>query len=57
VFASIDDDGIGFDPAAPRSTHGLDESIVARIESIGGRVEITSAAGSGTEVCIWSRAS
>lgn len=57
VFASIDDDGVGFDPAAPRSTHGLDESIVARIESIGGRVEITSTAGSGTEVCIWSRAS
>jgi len=55
VFASVDDDGTGFDAAAPRSSHGIDESIVARIESIGGRVEISSSIGDGTEVCIWSR--
>lgn len=55
VFASIDDDGMGFDPAAPRATHGIDESVVGRIESIGGRVEISSALGRGTEVCIWTR--
>lgn len=55
VFASVDDDGTGFDPLAPRTSHGIDESIVGRVESIGGRVEITSAIGSGTEVCIWSR--
>lgn len=55
VFASVNDDGMGFDPTAPRSSHGLDESIVGRIDSIGGRVEISSAIGSGTEVCIWSR--
>ncbi len=55
VFASVNDDGMGFDPAAPRASHGLDESIVGRIDSIGGRVEISSAIGSGTEVCIWSR--
>ncbi|MEJ7801020.1 MAG: hypothetical protein WKF60_10890, partial [Ilumatobacter sp.] len=42
VFASIDDDGVGFDPATPRTTHGIDESMLARIASIGGRVEITS---------------
>lgn len=55
VFASIDDDGMGFDPATPRSTHGIDESMLARIASIGGRVEISSSIGSGTEVCIWSK--
>ena len=55
VFASVDDDGMGFDPAAARASHGIDESIVGRIESIGGRVEISSAIGSGTEICLWSR--
>ena len=55
VFASVDDDGMGFDPAAPRVSHGIDESVIARIESIGGRVEISSDIGNGTEVCIWSR--
>jgi signal transduction histidine kinase len=54
VFASVDDDGMGFDPATPRSTHGIDESMLARIASIGGRVEISSSIGSGTEVCIWT---
>ena len=55
VFASVNDDGMGFDPTAPRAGHGLDESIVGRIDSIGGQVEISSAIGRGTEVCIWSR--
>jgi len=55
VFATVDDDGMGFDPATPRTTHGIDESMLARVASIGGHVEISSAIGSGTEVCIWSR--
>lgn len=55
VFASVDDDGMGFDPATPRSTHGIDESMLARIDSIGGRVEISSDIGRGTEVCIWTK--
>lgn len=54
VFATVNDDGMGFDPATPRDTHGIDESMLARVASIGGRVEISSAIGSGTEVCIWS---
>jgi signal transduction histidine kinase len=54
VFASVRDDGMGFDPATPRTSHGIDESLVARVESIGGRVEIASSIGSGTEVGIWS---
>lgn len=54
VFASVRDDGHGFDPAAPRDSHGLDESVIGRIRSIGGRAEITSAPGVGTEVSLWS---
>lgn len=56
VFASVVDDGVGFDPAAPRSSHGLDRSIIGRLEEIGGRVELSSSPGGGTEVCLWSRA-
>ena len=58
AFASVSDDGVGFEPAAPRApnSHGIDESIVARVESIGGRVEIRSSPGRGTEVCLWSSA-
>lgn len=55
VFASVNDDGAGFDPSHRRATHGLDESIIARIESIGGRVEIDSSTD-GTEVRLWSSA-
>ena len=56
VFASVNDDGRGFDPLLGRDSHGLDESVIGRIESIGGRVEITSSPGAGTEVCFWSAA-
>ncbi len=55
VFASVDDDGSGFDPKTRRDSHGIDESIIGRIEAVGGRVEITSSPGAGTEVCLWSR--
>lgn len=55
VFATVNDDGMGFDPATPRDSHGIDESMLARVASIGGHVEISSDIGSGTEVCIWSR--
>ena len=54
VFASVRDDGHGFDVDAARAGHGLDESIVARIRDVGGRSEIVSSAGSGTEVRLWS---
>jgi signal transduction histidine kinase len=56
VFASVRDDGVGFDPATPFHGHGLAESITARIASIGGRAEVRSAPGSGTEVLLWSKA-
>jgi signal transduction histidine kinase len=54
VFASVRDDGVGFDPGAPRDGHGIDESIVGRIQSIGGTVEITSGER-GTEVRLRTR--
>jgi signal transduction histidine kinase len=56
VFASIRDDGVGFDVTQSHAGHGISESIVGRVESIGGRVAITSSQA-GTEVCIWSSAS
>ncbi len=55
IFASVRDDGAGFDQASVRRRQGLDGSIIRRIEAIGGRVDIVSALGSGTEVRVWSR--
>ena len=54
VFASVRDDGCGFDVDQDRAGHGVDESIVARIRDIGGRTEVVSAPGTGTEVRVWS---
>jgi signal transduction histidine kinase len=54
IFASIRDDGRGFDVDELRSSNGIDESIVARVRDIGGRSEIVSAPGTGTEVRLWS---
>ena len=53
LFVSIKDDGIGFDPETVDKRIGLKESITARIEAIGGRVEISSNPGRGTEVRLW----
>ncbi|BBY73217.1 hypothetical protein MPRF_01160 [Mycolicibacterium parafortuitum] len=46
----LTDDGVGFDPDAPRRGHGVDESIVGRMTRAGGRARITSAPGAGTVV-------
>ena len=54
VFASVRDDGTGFDPAAVTG-HGLSESIGGRLESIGGRAEVHSTPGGGTEVRLWTK--
>ena len=56
LFASVRDEGPGFDPASPTSGQGIRSSIRGPIESVGGRVEIDSGArrpGGGTEVRIW----
>lgn len=54
VFVTVRDDGIGFDPAIATDGHGLAESIAARMDSIGGRAEVRSTTGVGTEVRLWS---
>ncbi len=47
----IRDRGSGFDPGdVPEDRRGIRESIVGRLDAVGGRVEIVTAPGSGTEV-------
>jgi signal transduction histidine kinase len=53
VFCSVKDDGHGFDPATTDERIGLSRSIKGRISEQGGRVEISSSPGSGTEVRLW----
>jgi signal transduction histidine kinase len=53
VVCSVHDDGCGFDIAAIREGVGLSRSIRGRIEEAGGRVQIESQPGSGTEVRLW----
>jgi signal transduction histidine kinase len=55
VFATVRDDGVGFEPGNASVSHGISESIVARMEAIGGRATITSSLGNGTEVSLWTR--
>ena len=46
----VRDRGSGFDAAAPSPGRGIGESIVARLERVGGAATIASTPGSGTEV-------
>jgi signal transduction histidine kinase len=49
----IDDDGDGFDPhALPTGRLGVRESIVGRVEEVGGTCVITSVAGKGSSVSL-----
>lgn len=51
VSVFVRDRGVGFDPGtAPPGRHGLRGSIIGRMERHGGRAEIISAPGEGTEV-------
>lgn len=52
LFCSVKDDGSGFDPAATDEGVGLRRSIRARVEEVGGRVEVDSRPGRGAEVRI-----
>lgn len=54
IFASVHDDGTGFDPSTEPAGVGIEQSMTARLNDIGGRVEIVTAIGSGTEVRLWS---
>jgi len=51
ITAFVRDSGRGFDPAeVPPDRNGIAESIRGRMERIGGRAEIVSSPGEGTEV-------
>jgi len=53
VFCSVKDDGSGFDVAATPEGVGLSRSIRGRMAEVGGRVELSSSPGQGTEVVLW----
>jgi two-component sensor histidine kinase len=53
VFAAIHDDGCGFDPREAVEGAGLTHSIRGRVAEAGGRVELESRPGVGTEVRLW----
>jgi signal transduction histidine kinase len=46
----VDDDGVGFDPAAPASRGTGLQGMVDRADALGGTLEVRSAPGSGTAV-------
>ena len=49
------DQGAGFDTTAPRTGFGVAQSIEARLAEAGGRAEVRSTRGAGTEVRLWVR--
>jgi len=53
AFVSVKDDGVGFDTETAPERIGLARSVRGRIEDAGGRVQITSNPGRGTEVRMW----
>ena len=53
LFCSVKDDGTGYDTAAVPDGVGLSRSVRGRMADIGGRVEVASAPGFGTEVRLW----
>ena len=55
AFASVRDDGRGFEPATARAAgRGIVHSIDERLGAVGGRTEIASAPGAGSEVRLWA---
>ncbi len=56
VRLSITDDGLGFDPEAARSQSGMGlRSIAGRVEHIGGQIDLDTAPGRGTTICVEAR--
>ncbi|HVF15022.1 MAG TPA: ATP-binding protein [Acidimicrobiales bacterium] len=53
VFCSVKDDGGGFDVASTLEGVGLSRSIRGRMAEVGGRAEVSSVPGQGTEVLLW----
>jgi signal transduction histidine kinase len=54
IFCTVKDDGGGFDPTTVGPGVGVARSIVGRMADVGGRAEVRSSPGRGTEVCLWS---
>lgn len=54
ITASVRDDGVGFDVDAVGG-RGLDRSIHRRLDAAGGRAEVDSRPGRGTDVRLWIR--
>ena len=50
AFVSVKDDGDGFDPTATEERIGMSRSIRGRIIEHGGRVDVRSRPGRGTEL-------
>ena len=53
LWCWVNDDGAGFDPAAIVEGVGLPRSIRGRMDEVGGRAEVSSRPGRGTEVGLW----
>jgi signal transduction histidine kinase len=53
VEVTVRDRGCGFDPAVVPPGFGRAESLGARLASVGGRAEVSSAPGVGTTVTLW----
>ena len=53
VSVVVQDEGVGFDPAAvPGTRRGLSESVHGRMAAIGGRARVRSRPGRGTRVVL-----
>jgi len=53
VFCSVKDNGRGFDDSSANEGQGLSRSIRGRINDVGGRVEVSTTVGNGTEIQMW----
>jgi signal transduction histidine kinase len=54
VTVNVRDHGVGFLLGAHRSGFGIEHSIIARLDEIGGRADIQSSPGHGTRVSMWA---
>ncbi len=54
VELTVRDQGIGFDSSEGKKGFGVENSIVERMASVGGRAEIFSAPGRGTRIALWA---